>query len=203
MTTCTTTSKLPPYVCIDNPACKNKHVLRELAQEVTFPLTPEVQQALSDLEAKFDSEKMIAGLAAPQIGYSYRIIIFAAPDDPVIKQFRKDLVQTMPKTIWFNPTYTPLNNEKRKDMEGCFSVEKHVGPVERYTHIAYTATIMEGTKITGEATGFLARVIQHEIDHLNGILCMDKVKEAEKIDKKKYIAERKKLLEQIHINQTC
>lgn len=194
------TTNLPPYVCIDDPACQNKHVLREPAKEVTFPLTPEMQQALHDLEAKYDSEGNMAGLAAPQIGHSYRMIIFAVKDDPVIKQWRKDLVQTMPKTIWLNPTYTPIGNEKRKDMEGCFSVIKYVGAVERYTHIAYTAYTTDGKKITGEATGFLARVIQHEIDHLNGKLCLDNLKEEEKVDKEKYIAERKKLIEQLKAN---
>ena len=83
MTSCTT--NLPPYVCIDDPMCANKNVLREPAQEVTFPLTPEVQQAATDLEAKYDAEELIAGLAAPQIGCPYRIIIFAVNDDPHVK----------------------------------------------------------------------------------------------------------------------
>ena len=98
----------------------------------------------------------------------------------------------MPKTIWFNPSYRPLSDGKRKDMEGCFSVSKCVGMVERYTHIAYSATTADGKVVTGEATGFLARVMQHEIDHLNGVLCLDHLTEAEKIDKQQYIAERKR-----------
>jgi peptide deformylase len=168
MTSCTRT--LPPYVCIDDHLCTNTNVLREPAKTVEFPLSDEVCQALADLEAKYDHEENIAGLAAPQIGYPYKIIVFAVPDDPNLKKFRNDLVQTMSKTIWINPTYTPLSNEKRKDMEGCFSIKKYVGQVERYTHIAYCATTVDGKKVTGEATGFLARVIQHEVDHLNGIL---------------------------------
>lgn len=135
----------------------------------------------------------MAGLAAPQIGYPYQMIIFAVHDDPVLKKFRSDLTQTMPKTVWFNPSYTPLRPERRKDIEGCFSVLKYVGPVERYTHIAYKETTVEGKEITGEATGYLARVIQHEIDHLNGKMCLDDVKENEKIDREEYITERKKL----------
>ncbi len=189
------TAVLPSYVCIDDPVCINKNVLLEPAKPVEFPLNNEMQQALSDLEAKYDAEKMIAGLAVTQIGHPYRMIIFAAPDDPTLKKIRLDLVQTMPKTIWFNPSYTPLSPEKRIDIEGCFSVLKYVGPVERYTHIAYKATTVEGKEIAGEAMGYLARVIQHEIDHLNGKLCLDNVKENEKIDKKKYIAEREKLQE--------
>lgn len=134
MTACTTT--LPLYVCIDDPLCINKNVLLKPAKPVDFPLNNEMQQALSDLVAKYDAEKMIAGLAVTQIGHPYRMIIFAVPDDPVLKKIRPDLVQTMPKTVWFNPSYTPLSSEKRKDIEGCFSVLKYVGPVERYTHIA-------------------------------------------------------------------
>jgi peptide deformylase len=151
-----------------------------------------MQQALSDLVAKYDAEENMAGLAAPQIGHSYQMIIFAVHDDPVLKRFRTDLEQTMPKTVWFNPSYTSLTPEKRKDLEGCFSVSKYIGPVERYTHITFKATSVEGKEITGEATGFLARVIQHEIDHLNGRLCLDDLEEHEKIDKEQYYAERKK-----------
>jgi len=197
MTGCTI--NLPSYVCIDDPACKNKQVLRDPAKEVTFPLTDAMKQALADLEAKYDAEENMAGLAAPQIGHPYRMIIFAVHDDPILKKFREDLEQTIPRTVWFNPSYTPLSTEKRTDLEGCFSVSKHIGPVERYTHIAYRATLPTGKVVTGEATGFLARVMQHEIDHLNGKLCLDDLKEDEKIDKEKYIAERKKqraLLEQ-------
>ncbi len=190
MTSCTIT--LPPYVCINDPLCTNKHVLREPAKSIEFPLSHEVQQAMVNLVAKYDAEENMAGLAAPQIGYPYRMIIFAVHDDPVLKKFRSDLAQTMPKTVWFNPSYTPLSPEKQKDIEGCFSIAKYIGPVERYTHIAYKATTVEGKEITGEATGFLARVIQHEIDHLNGKLCLDDVKENEKIDMEKYIAESKK-----------
>lgn len=190
MTACTTT--LPPYVCIDDPLCTNKHVLREPAKPVEFPLSNEMQQALSDLVAKYDAEENMAGLAAPQIGYPYQMIIFAVHDDTVLKKFRSDLAQTMPKTVWFNPSYTPLSPEKRKDPEGCFSISKYFGPVERYIHIAYKATTIEGKEITGEATGFLARIIQHEIDHLNGKLCLDDVKENEKIDMEKIYGRKEK-----------
>lgn len=189
---------LPPYVCIDSPDCTNKHVLRKPAKQVEFPLSKEIQQAVYNLVAKYDAEKMIAGLAATQIGYPYRIIIFAVPDDPVLKKMRPDLEQTMPKTVWFNPSYIPLSPEKRKDIEGCFSFLKYVGPVERYTHIAYKATTVEGEEITGEAIGYLARVIQHEIDHLNGKLCLENVAENERIDREQYITQRKKLQALIH-----
>jgi peptide deformylase len=187
------TAEPPPYVCMDDPMCTNKNILQEPAKPVEFPLNNKMQQALSDLVAKYDAEKMIAGLAVTQIGHPYRMIIFAVPDDPVLKKIRPDLEQTMQKTVWFNPSYTPLSPEKRKDIEGCFSVLKYVGPVERYTHIAYKATTEEGKEITGEASGYLARVIQHEIDHLNGKMCLNHVKENEKIDREEYITERKKL----------
>lgn len=191
--TACTTPNLPSYVCVDDPLCKNKRVLREPAKIIGFPLSNEVRRAIRDLEAKYDNEENMAGLAAPQIGYPYRIIIFAVKDDPKIKKLRKDIIQTMPKTIWLNPTYKPLSNEKRKDIEGCFSINKYVGQVERYTHIVYSATTVEGKKVTGEAKGFLARVIQHEIDHVNGIMCLDNTDE--KLDKEQYLIQRKKLIQ--------
>lgn len=197
MASCTT---LPPYVCIDDPSSKNKDVLRKPAKPITFPLTDEMQQAIYELEAKYDAEENMAGLAAPQIGHPYRIIIFAVPDDPILKKFRTDLVQTIPKTLWLNPSYKPIGTEKRSDLEGCFSISKYIGPVKRYTHIAYKATTLDGKEITGKATGFLARVIQHEVDHLNGQLCLDHLKENEKIDKEQYIAERKKKQELLRQN---
>ena len=113
------------------------------------------------------------GLAAPQIGYSYRIIILAAEEDEEIKKFRPDFSDTLPKSIWINPSFTPLSSEKTTDWEACFSVANLVARVPRFTEIAYEAWTSDGQKVQGTARGFLARLIQHEIDHLNGILFID------------------------------
>lgn len=182
--------ELPNYVKIDDLSCENREILHKKAKEVTFPLSDEVKKVLSDLEKKFDSEKNCAGLAAPQIGYSYQITIFACLGDPEIKKWRKDLAQTMSKTIWINPSYYPVDDETTTDWEGCFSVQNHVGPVKRHTRIRYEAMTPDGQKVEGVAEGFLARIMQHEIDHLKGTLCIDLVPVHERKTREEYIAMR-------------
>ena len=165
----------PDYVVINNEeqSKEKRAVLRNPAQKVSFPLSEEDKRLLDILVAKYDSEENIAGLAAVQVGIPKKMIVFSASDDPALKKWRPDLTQTMGKTIWINPTYEGITEEKNEDYEGCFSVENLAGPVKRFVKIRYTATLPNGTDITGEAEGFLARIIQHEVDHLNGTLCID------------------------------
>src|SRR5690606_24142711 len=105
---------------------------------------------------------------------------FAAPDDEQLKAWRQDHQQFMPRTIWVNPSYEPLPGQEGEittDVEACFSVHDLAGPVPRYTEIKYTAYLPDGAMVTGNAKGFLARIIQHETDHLDGTLFIDKVSE--------------------------
>ncbi|RZI47107.1 peptide deformylase [Candidatus Finniella inopinata] len=162
--------KLPPYVVINDPNCPNKEVLETPAKAFTFPLTKEDLAIIKILEAKYDAEENCSGLAAPQIGFSKQAIVFALSDDPDLKKWRPDISDTMPKTLWLNPSYEPVGDDKHIDYEGCFSVADVAGPVARYKTIKYAAYSKEGTKIEGVAHGFLARVMQHEIDHIRGIL---------------------------------
>jgi peptide deformylase len=180
--------RLPDYVKTNAP------VLHAPAKELSFPLTEEDLQDIATLEAKYKAEKICAGLAAPQIGIGKAIIIFAVPDDPGMKRFRKDLVQTMPKTIWINPSYVPIDKEKRGDWEGCFSVPTEAGFIKRHTKIRYAAFDVNGKKITGVARGYLARLIQHETDHIRGKLCLEKASKKMLLDD--YKTMRDKLLEQ-------
>lgn len=177
-----TTQSHPTYVVLDEENGINPEILRIPAERVSFPLSEEDQEILCILEAKFDAEENCAGLAAPQIGFSKAMIVFAAPNDPNLKKWRPDLEQTMPKTIWINPSYEPLGEEMSKDGEGCFSVAHVVGFVQRYTKIRYHAFMPDGTAVTGEASGFLARIIQHETDHINGFLFVDRTDEVWSIE---------------------
>lgn len=129
------------------------------------------------LEEKFDVEKNCAGLAAPQIGIAKQIIVFAASESPDLKKWRTDFTQYMDKTIWINPTYEGIGEEKNEDYEACFSVLEMAGPVKRYRKIRYRAYTMTGDLVEGTAEGFLARIIQHEADHVNGKLFIDYVPE--------------------------
>ena len=112
------------------------------------------------------SETMIdyngIGLAAPQVHLSKRIIIFINPD---IEE--KEKIEVTPL---INPTFKPLNDEKEDDWEGCLSIPGMQGLVRRYKKITYSGFDLDGREISRQVEGLHARVIQHEIDHLNGIL---------------------------------
>ena len=142
----------------------------------------------------------MTGLAAPQIGFSKQAIIFAVGDTPEIKKWRPDISDTLPKSIWLNPCYTPINDQKNSDYESCFSVGEWAGEVERFKSINYTAYLPNGECIYGSARGFLARAIQHEIDHLNGILFIDLVPKDKLLTIEEY---RRKRAERIKEAQFC
>tara|TARA_A100001011_G_scaffold226180_1_gene234198 strand:+ start:2434 stop:2964 length:531 start_codon:yes stop_codon:yes gene_type:complete len=117
------------------------------------------------------SETMIdyngIGLAAPQIHISKRILIFRNPD---IEE--KEKIQITPL---INPVFTALNNETEDDWEGCLSIPGMQGLVRRYKKISYYGYDLDGKKIENEADGLHARVVQHEIDHLNGVLYTERL----------------------------
>ena len=166
---------LPDYVSFD---ILNGGTLPEILQKptkkLTFPLSDEDKKDLEILEAKFDQEEGCSGLAGPQINISKAILVFSAPDNPDLKKFRNDFTQSMDKQIWINPSYTPIESAgKNDDYEACFSVDGIAGLVSRYKKIKYEAYDAEGILVKGEAEGFLARIIQHEIDHLNGVLFIE------------------------------
>lgn len=185
-------SALPSYVVIndDEQSAAKRQVLRNPAEIISFPLSKEDSEVMKILEAKFDTEENCAGLAAPQIGFNKRIIVFSVPDDENLKKWRTDLVETMPKTIWINPIYEGIGNDKTSYYEGCFSVRNLAGEVARFKSIKYEAYLPTGQKITGIANGFLARVIQHEVDHVNGTLFMDYVQSDKLLDIEEYRKKR-------------
>lgn len=106
-----------------------------------------------------------AGLAAPQIGVDRRIIIFGGHDNP-----RYPNRGPVPRTILINPEITPLGEEMADDWEGCLSVPKMRGLVPRWRRIRYQGYDENGRILQREAEDFHARVVQHEYDHLDGVL---------------------------------
>lgn len=177
---------LPSYVVINDPTSVNTDVLRTPAEKVAFPLTAQIRDIIDQLEEKYDQEDNCAGLAAPQIGYGHRIIVLAVEEDEDIKKYRADLTDTLPKSIWINPAWTALSSEKTTDWEACFSVDDRVGKVSRFTEISYEAWTPEGEKVSGKACGFLARLIQHEVDHLDGKLYIDYIPEGELLTREEF-----------------
>ena len=113
-----------------------------------------------------------AGLAAPQIGVFKRLVIFGFDTND-----RYPEADSVPFTVLINPIITPLSNEQENGWEGCLSVPGLRGVVPRYTHIKYEGYDAEGNKLEREVEDFHARVVQHECDHLDGILYPMKIED--------------------------
>jgi peptide deformylase len=106
-----------------------------------------------------------AGLAAPQIGENLRVVIFGVEHNP-----RYPDVEPVPDTVLINPVITPLSTAAEEDWEGCLSVPGMRGLVPRFKNIRYQGYDEFGAPIDRTVSGFHARVVQHECDHLDGIL---------------------------------
>lgn len=138
-------------------------VLRRRADEVPDPTAPEVASLVTDMiETLADAGGV--GLAAPQVHVPWRLVIFLVP--PV----RSEEGAAVPLTALVNPVIEPLDEEKAEDYEGCLSIPGMSGMVERFRHIRYSGVGLDGKAIVREAHGFHARLVQHECDHLDGIL---------------------------------
>lgn len=123
-----------------------------------------LNQLITDMWDSMRSENG-AGLAAPQIGIDKQVVIFGFESNP-----RYPDVPPIPQTILINPQITPLSNEKEEDWEGCLSLPGMRGLVPRYRHVRYTGFDEKGNPVNRDVEGFHARVVQHECDHLNGLL---------------------------------
>jgi peptide deformylase len=126
--------------------------------------TRELESLLQDLRDTMHA-KSGAGLAAPQIGVPLRVVIFGVESNP-----RYPDAEEVPYTELVNPVLTPLTEEVEEGWEGCLSVPGLRGVVPRYTALRYEGFDPRGHPIRREVTGFHARVVQHECDHLDGIL---------------------------------
>ena len=125
---------------------------------------------MMDTKKAFDG----AGLAAPQIGVPLRIVVFG-----ICENLRYPDAPFIPLTVLINPDITPTGEEMNSDWEGCLSLPGMRGLVPRYTRIRYRGVDVDGREIDREAEGFHARVVQHECDHLDGILYPDRIRDGE------------------------
>ena len=134
--------------------------------------TPELIEGIADMK-----ETMLAangaGLAAPQIGWDIQLVIFGTGQ--VISRYPD--AAPIPLTILINPEITPLGDELQHDWEGCLSVPSLRAIVPRWQHIQYTGLDEQGKRIERTASGFHAKVVQHECDHLVGILYPQRVRD--------------------------
>ena len=136
-------------------------VLNHPANSVIDPCAPFIRQLATDM-----IETMIeaggVGLAAPQVQRSLRLIVFRMP-------IEQEKIETE-FTVLINPKITPIYGQIEQEWEGCLSLPGMRGKVSRHHRIHYSAVTLDGKPITRDASGFHARVVQHECDHLDGIL---------------------------------
>ena len=146
-------------------------VLAQIARPVADPTAPEIRRLVNDMvETMIDANG--AGLAAPQVHVPLRLVIFQAPEERADPSLSGDEIfdHTAPLTCLINPEITILGPESEGGWEGCLSVPGLRGFVERPAHIRYRGVGLDGKPFERVARGFHARVVQHEVDHLDGKL---------------------------------
>lgn len=141
-------------------------VLRARAAEVPDPRAPEIERLIADMIETMEDARG-TGLAAPQIHVPLRVVVFK-----VAGIRATDLPEDgpVPLTAMINPVIEPLGGETELGWEACLSVPGLMGAVPRWTRLRYSFTTPEGERIERIAAGFHARVVQHECDHLDGLL---------------------------------
>ena len=138
--------------------------LLERAHPVTAFDTPELHALIADMRDTM-AHLNGAGLAAPQIGVGLRVVIFGVHRNP-----RYPDAEEVPDTVLVNPELEPIGGEKVEGWEGCLSVPGMRGLVPRYRLLRYSGFDEKGLAIDRTVEGFHAVVVQHEVDHLDGIL---------------------------------
>jgi peptide deformylase len=145
--------------------------LLRVAEPVELFDTPDLHALIADMFDTMAHAKG-AGLAAPQIGVNLQLVIFGFKSNP-----RYPDAPIVPETVLINPVITPLSDETEDGWEGCLSVPGLRGLVPRWTHLRYEGFDQFGQSISREVDGFHARVVQHECDHLHGILYPMRIKD--------------------------
>jgi peptide deformylase len=145
--------------------------LLRVAEPVRAFGTPEMDALIADM---FDTMQAASGvgLAAPQIGVNLQLVIFGFKHNE-----RYPNAPEVPETVLVNPVLRPLSDEMEEGFEGCLSVPGLRGSVPRYTRLHYEGVDQRGNAISRDVEGFHARVVQHEVDHLLGILYPMRIKD--------------------------
>ena len=139
-------------------------LLLRQAEPVTAFGTPELDALLTDMHDTMQALNG-AGLAAPQIGISLQVVVFGLTHNP-----RYPDAEAVPNTVLINPVLEPVTDEMEEGWEGCLSVPGMRGLVPRYKQLRYRGVDQYGNPIDRTVSDFHARVVQHEVDHLLGIL---------------------------------
>ena len=146
-------------------------LLRQVAEPVRVFDAAQLNELLVDME---DTMRALngAGLAAPQIGVSLRVVIFEMTENP-----RYPHVTPIPFTVLINPVLEPLGTDMEEGWEGCLSVPGLRGLVPRFHRLHYSGLDRHGQPFTRTVEGFHARVVQHEVDHLDGVLFPQRIRD--------------------------
>ncbi len=145
--------------------------LAQVADPVVAFGTAELRKLVADMD---DTMRALngAGLAAPQIGAPWRVVIFEVRGNP-----RYPDAEEVPYTVLVNPRLEPLDTEMVDGWEGCLSVPGMRGLVPRYRRLRYRGFDLEARPIDRTVEGFHARVVQHEVDHLDGVLYPQRIRD--------------------------
>ncbi len=144
-------------------------VLRMTAVPVENVKSPKLGEVIEEMLDILSDSKGV-GLAAPQIGHSIQVLAVASK--PTSRYPNAPLMEPI---VMINPVFQPLTQEQERDWEGCLSIPGIRALIPRYRKIIVDYTDMTGTLVTLELTGFVARVFQHEYDHLQGMVYLDRV----------------------------
>lgn len=148
-------------------------VLKNKAQDVQFPLSQADQDLIEAMKSKLQKLGGV-GLAAPQVNFPKRIIAVYIPEEATL--LRDNVKKFYPMHIMINPSYVPVDGALiQHDFEGCYSVSSKAGKVPRYEQINVSYYDESGQFHQQIEEGFYARVLQHEVDHLNGFLILDRL----------------------------
>ncbi|RUR12501.1 peptide deformylase [Legionella sp. km772] len=151
---------------------EHRRVLKNPAALVTFPLTSEDRSLIQAMKEKLYALEGV-GLAAPQVNVAKQIIVIYIPETAALL---REQVTPYPMHVMINPSYRAVGHSLiHEDFEGCYSVASKAGKVPRYQEIALSYFDERGMEHQQIEKGFYARVLQHEIDHLNGVLIIDRL----------------------------
>ena len=142
-------------------------VLRRVADPVVDPTASDIRRLVRDMLETLEDIGGV-GLAAPQVHVSRRVVIFEVPAERAARD--GGTPDGVPMTALINPVIEPLGEEKALGWEACLSVPGLTGVVPRHTRLRYRGFDLNGKRIEREASDFHARVVQHECDHLDGVL---------------------------------
>ena len=164
-------------------------VLRKISKDIPISSIkkPKIQKVISDMNEALDSQYDGVAIAAPQIGVSLRMFIVSGKifDEDFISgkmTYENNLNKKRTDNIVFiNPVIKKISKDKKLMTEGCLSVRPLYGKVRRATRVVIEAYNEKGVKFTQDGTGLLAHIFQHETDHLDGILFIDKAKNLQEI----------------------